>query len=383
MIEGFLESAEPSHIRGWAFNPVDPGRHLDVEILCGSRRIGRVRANFYRQDLAASGVGGGDHAFLLTLDSPLAAAELQEVSGQVMWGATVIKRLDRLAAPSPTSARPMATWPRPSRDDAHRPVFILGSARSGTSAIAHGLLAATRYEGGEEGHFLDVLAPLAVGLHKFYVGKSDEWGGGRNTMIASVPQRFVDDALHDIAITAARAVFPSGLWLDKTPSVDMVYLAPRLRDIWPRARFIFMKRRAIENVASRLRKFPYGFAQNCREWTATMAAWSIVRESLSGVALELDQLALLRRPEAAAEAVARLLDLPEVERDRLTQQLVYERPQRTSTDADAVRGIERQEWTPDWRREFEEICGPMMDRFQYGRFDEYCMDFQNNGIVRI
>jgi sulfotransferase family protein len=126
-------------------------------------------------------------------------------------------------------------------------VFILGAARSGTSAIAHALLAAADYEGNEEGHLFDMLAPLELAGRRFNASKADERLAGRNTTVARVPRVFIDEALNSIVVTAARLLFPTGRWLDKTPSTNMVFLAPRFRRIWPNARFVFMKRRAVEN----------------------------------------------------------------------------------------------------------------------------------------
>ena len=381
MLEGFLEFVQPLQLRGWAFDTLAPDRHLMVEIVCDDRPIGRVCADFYRQDLAAGGVGWGDHAFLLYLETPIPAADMPRVVARVVDGMAIVGELSRLASPpAPPEPAPPLHWPYLSQDESHRPVFILGSARSGTSAIAHALLAATRYQGYEEGHLLDVLAPLMVDLETFYNSKSDEWTAGRNTAIARVPKKFVEDGLHHVVVTAMRGLFPSGLWLDKTPSANMVHLAPTFREIWPDARFIFMNRRAIENVASRLRKFSYDFAYNCREWAATMEAWTMVRDELGGVTLEIDQLALLRQPATIASHVADLLGLDATEQHRLAQQLTLERPQQTASGAEPIKGIDEQGWIPEWKQAFEEICGPMMDRFGYSRTGSYSTG-EEQGIV--
>src|SRR6202022_2510678 len=51
-------------------------------------------------------------------------------------------------------------------DSEQRPVFGLGAARSGTSAMAQALLKLGRYKGHQEGHLLDLLAHWSVSLDR-------------------------------------------------------------------------------------------------------------------------------------------------------------------------------------------------------------------------
>jgi hypothetical protein len=166
-------------------------------------------------------------------------------------------------------------------------------------------------------------------------------------------------------VTAARLLFPTGRWLDKTPSTNMVFLAPRFRRIWPNARFVFMKRRAVENIASRMRKFDFDFAHNCREWATIMEAWLSVREQLAGAALELDQLDIARAPDQSTELLAGLLGLSATEQGRVAQMLRSERPQQTGAAIEDERGLEKMGWRPDWVSAFRELCGPMMAAYGY------------------
>jgi hypothetical protein len=274
-----------------------------------------------------------------------------------------LRRLVRESNPQPAPAQPPMEWPRATTDTRHRPVFILGSARSGTSAVTQALLTATTYQGYEEGHFFDVLAPLTVALNEFLTTKADEHG--RNTTASRISRTFVDEGLDDIMITVARELFPKGLWLDKTPNTNMIHLAPRFLHIWPNAKFVFMKRRGIENVASRLRKFEYNFARNCREWAAAMEAWLAVRDQLAGSSLELDQATAAREPELAAMRLAELISLSDTEQRRIGQVLASERVQQTGDAAAVAKPLLDMGWRADWVEAFREICGPMMCAFSY------------------
>ncbi len=96
-----------------------------------------------------------------------------------------------------------------------------------------------------------------------------------------------------------------------------------------------------------------------------MAAWLTVRERLDGVAIELDQLTVARESEAAASAIAGLLDLSPIERRRVAQILANERPQRTGETFGETASLDSMGWRADWVRVFREVCGPMMDAYGY------------------
>lgn len=56
---------------------------------------------------------------------------------------------------------------------------------------------------------------------------------------------------------AAESLHKEKIWVDKTPDPRMIKCVPRLKRAWPNAKFIFVKRRGIENLESRIKKFPY------------------------------------------------------------------------------------------------------------------------------
>ena len=67
MTNGHVDSWDGVRIRGWAFDPDEPTKPVDVEVLQGGQCILVVKANRYREDLLNAGMGDGRHAF----DSPL------------------------------------------------------------------------------------------------------------------------------------------------------------------------------------------------------------------------------------------------------------------------------------------------------------------------
>ena len=266
----------------------------------------------------------------------------------------------------------MLQFDLPASDEAQQPVFILGAARSGTSAIAHALLKTESFHGFQEGQALDLLAHWAVRLHEFYRIKWNDRQPGRNTMISRIPPEYFDSGLNYLFLRAAQQLFGDGKWLDKTPNSDTIYLAPRFKQIWPHSRFIFMRRRALENLASRVRKFPHvSFARGCEEWKEAMEAWLHVRDDLVGHALELDQKYVASFPQAAAEQLGDFLDLSTLDTRIVAESLAHDRPERAAERPNDTLEMESLDWDDDRREAFGTICRAMMDAFGYTEDSSY------------
>src|SRR2546430_17539144 len=78
-----------------------------------------------------------------------------------------------------------------------------------------------------------------------------------------------------------RQLHPTDNFVDKTPGWPMLKALPALLVVWPNLRVVFTKRRGIENVLSRQRKFPDGvFESHCRDWAAAMETWLAVHAEI-------------------------------------------------------------------------------------------------------
>jgi len=146
-----------------------------------------------------------------------------------------------------------------------------------------------------------------------------------------------------------------------------------------------MRRRALENLASRARKFPeYNFAKNCQEWADAMQAWLSVREQLRGAAIEVDQMYLSGHPQDVAEQVSSFLGLDEVETRVMAQAFAHDWPQRTAASVDDVLELNTMGWVEPWIAEFERVCAPLMDQFGYTTDASYHRDgIDGGGLVVI
>ncbi len=373
MIDGFVGQVHPDQVLGWAFDRERPNEHVTVDIYCGDRYLGSTPANIFRADLAVGRIGAGDHGFLFHLPEALEGRELPAVVARVrtLSDPTVGSTLPRYSLnESSSAARAAPAVSSPAyHDDAQFPVFVLGAPRSGTSAVAQALMAATPYHGHQEGQVIDLLTPLLHSLKSFYESKANDIKiPERITMIKKIPEEYFASGISALFADALRAVFPDRRWCDKTPTPDMIWAAPQLMRIWPNAKFIFVKRRALENLLSRMRKFSsFPFETQCLYWTACMEAWRAVRGGLAGRALELDQYFVARHPGRAAEAIGALLALSPAEVEQLGDLLTRHQPERTSANVLDVCDVADMEWDSAQWATFDRVCGPTMRSYGYGR----------------
>lgn len=63
-----MEVVATDRVLGWAWDPSRPEARLRVELRLGERVLSEAVADGQRDDLAASGIGDGRHAFALTVD---------------------------------------------------------------------------------------------------------------------------------------------------------------------------------------------------------------------------------------------------------------------------------------------------------------------------
>jgi Sulfotransferase family len=379
VIEGFLGQVLTDQVLGWAFDREWPDLHLIVDLYCGDRHLGSTTADVYRPDLAVARIGAGDHAFSFRLARPLEPHELAAVVARAyrQTDPKASHELLRFSRADSASDRTAATVPADSyHDETQFPVFVLGAPRSGTSAVAQALMASTPYVGRSEGQILDLLAPLLHELRRFYGHKADELAHPeRGSMIQEIPEGYFDMGIKALFADALRPLFRSSHWCDKTPTPDMIWGAPHMLRMWPNAKFIFMRRRGLENLLSRMRKFPtVSFEDQCQGWTACMEAWRAVRTELAGRALELDQYYIARHPDRAAQGISALLSLAPKETEALAQVLRRHQPQRTGANVLDICDAHTMGWDAAQWASFERLCGRTMEAYGYARDKSYFAD---------
>lgn len=129
-------------------------------------------------------------------------------------------------------------------------------------------------------HYLDQLIDRQFSL----------FSGDKN-LISAVDKNKLKTSIFGILKQTADELNPEASWFDKTGNPDMIFAIPVLLKLWPESVFIFAKRRAIENVKSRLKKFPnHNFDYHCSDWAKNMSAWRQIRTQLpASKFVEIDQ----------------------------------------------------------------------------------------------
>jgi len=253
------------------------------------------------------------------------------------------------------------------------PLFIVGSPRSGTSILVDALFAAG-YRGYREGNFLTLISPIASLIDRHYAAFSID---NPNVLISQIPK---DNLKFELFRALARLVdkhHPEGPWLDKTGNPEMIMAVPALRELWPDSVFVFAKRRGIENVVSRLKKFPaHTFHHHCSDWARNMSMWRETRQSLpKGTAIEIDQQEIAQAAPQTALAISGFLHLDEDARNVIAATFQSARPQQTSDNtAHRLLTLQTTGWNEEQIELFRKCCGKEMDAYAYSEDINYWKD---------
>lgn len=239
---------------------------------------------------------------------------------------------------------------------ASKRLFILGSARSGTSSLLRAIKDNFEVSGDSEGHLFSLLPLLDETLdnHWHSRGLETENAHSERNTLSDVGLERLRNALH-FAVASQLPPASQGAWVDKTPGRQMILAAPAIhKSVWP-AKFVFIYRNGIHNIDSRLRKFPdTPFSAHCRQWVETMAAWQYVKQDLPAEAyLEISLHDLVARPREILEQIGALADL----KAKGPLQEVLPAVERTSNPNETIN------WTARQRSTFMRLCASTMADF--------------------
>ena len=308
----------------------------------------------------AAGIHGADNC-RFSLDVPLGSPGV----GDFDWSLWVIDSSDH--------PRHFGSLLLEEERPSDRPIFVLGPERSGSTAVGNGLRRTLALEGYGECHTLPILLAMVEAVNGFYeTPKAVEAAQRPDVLLGHVgPEEW-----HSRLAATMRSVYENlhhgGNFVDKTPGTAMIHSLHVIMSVWPQARVVFTRRRGLENVESRRRKFPeQDFVGHCNDWTGAMLTWDELKTIVpDGQRMEIDQYELVNDLSGAIDRFGRVLDLDSEQGSALRNYFQGSTPERTSSDWNPV-AFDELSWSDEERTQFLEICGGAMETFGYTLDESY------------
>ena len=240
-------------------------------------------------------------------------------------------------------------------------IFILGAARSGTSAMFIALAEVLKLPGYGESHVMPAFQRMIFHLRQY------------TELFANVPEGVavkrldageVERLLHDYARTFYATMFTNQSFIDKTPTGEAIYGATTIEQVFPDARLVVMRRNGIEVVKSFRLKFTTAFEQACLAWREAMSGILMARQCCRRI-IEVDQFDMANAPFDTARRLSAWLDRPEAA-EPLGRLFGSTRVEKSSTHDWSQRlRLADMDWSADEKNTFRDTCGPMMEAFGY------------------
>lgn len=257
-----------------------------------------------------------------------------------------------------------------------QPVFVVGSPRSGTSIISQAIMKTLELNSKGETHILTAFNKVDRLLHdNFYSTKQSNIS---SISLSSFPHSYAQAQLLNLVRTAYHSTFSHGLFIDKTPGKLMLAMLPIALIAFPNAKVIFCKRRGIENVLSRVKKFKgMTFEQHLNGWVACFDEWKKTKEEMSlklasnSWQIEIDQYDILMQPNEVAATICQLLKLDDKCAKHISSILKMETPEQSSTNIKEIVNFDNVEWDESQKSLFIEVCSCMMERQGYSFNETY------------
>lgn len=259
-----------------------------------------------------------------------------------------------------------------------KPIFVVGSPRSGTSIVAEALRYALGANTANETHIITAFAELESHFNKrFYESEPSQQKG---MSLSLFPNTYVKAELIKLIRNAYHVTFTNGVIIDKTPGKLMISMLPIAVYAFPDAKVIFCKRRAIENVVSRLEKFKgITFKEHLAGWVRCFEEWKISKATITSLLkrdcwhVEVDQYNILNEPKNAAKHIAYGLNLSSNLVDAFAHVFSSKRPESKDATVKPIISLKSVNWSDEQKSLFIKLCSRTMAEQGYSLDNNYFM----------
>lgn len=243
-------------------------------------------------------------------------------------------------------------------------VFVLGSARSGTSILYLALHRVFGLSGPGESHVFPIFVRILHEFWQYREGLVARDVKNKKLLAYRLDPKLFRAHLALFIRSFYAAQFPTGAWVDKTPGAEAILATSMIMEAFPSAKIIATKRTGVEVVRSFSTKFASGLEEACNAWAASMAALHQASAKFPGI-LVVDQYDIANSPAETAERIASYIGIPE-KSAALAEFFTGTEFDRSSTRSWQTRmTLADVDWGERGKRTFERICGSMMERFDY------------------
>lgn len=255
--------------------------------------------------------------------------------------------------------------------DSEFPIFIIGSPRSGTSILALAIRSAMKIPFYAEGHFLPVIDYVVSAIDNYYESKSSSIEV-KSRAISHIKRDELINEIQNLFYNIYNSLYQSNIWLDKTPGIEMIDSVPIIVKTWPNAKFIFAKRRGIENINSRIRKFPNKpFELHCKLWSACMKSWLEVKSSVVNSSIEIEQRDIENNPKMISKRICDFLNIGEESVELIYDIFTSKRPESTSVSTSVDVELNNTGWTAEQIKIYRDCCSDISKKFGYSETADY------------
>jgi hypothetical protein len=258
------------------------------------------------------------------------------------------------------------------------PIFISGSVRSGTTIVTRALRE-VGIPGYDEGRFIDFMGLFLKLSERRYLEQSKAHSASADIMLKNVSRDEFERNFSEWFVEQyLKYCKYEGVWVDKTPNLEFLYAVKQISEIIPKSKFIFLKRRPIENIESRIKKFSHtdmSFEQHCNYWQEIMDKISSIQNEIpSDKYILIDQYEISKNPDQVANQIGLFLNLNFKQIEDIKNVFIKTRPESTGGNEDNIKSLEEMPWTEDQKKYFLNVCGSMTDKFGWSLEKKYYKD---------